>query len=55
MPKETLSGIERAPRRALLKALGLSDADLEKPLVAVVSAHSEIVPGHIHLNTWRKP
>jgi len=50
MPNEMVSGIEKAPRRALLKALGLSDADLEKPLVAVVSAHSEIVPGHTHLD-----
>ncbi|MCL2061006.1 MAG: dihydroxy-acid dehydratase [Firmicutes bacterium] len=50
MPKELLSGIEKAPQRALLKALGLTDDDLSKPLIAVISAHSEIVPGHTHLD-----
>jgi dihydroxy-acid dehydratase len=50
MSKELLSGIEKAPQRALLKALGLTDDELERPLIAVVSAHSEIVPGHSHLD-----
>ena len=50
MSKEFLSGIEKAPQRALLKALGLTDDELTKPLVAVISAYSEIVPGHIHLD-----
>jgi dihydroxy-acid dehydratase len=50
MSKELLSGIERAPQRALLKALGLSDDEIAKPLIAVVSAYSEIVPGHAHLD-----
>ncbi len=45
-----LSGMEKAPQRALLKALGLTDEELEKPLIAIVSAKSEIVPGHIHLD-----
>lgn len=44
-------GPERAPHRSLFKALGLTNADLDKPLVGIASAHSEIVPGHIHLNT----
>jgi len=39
----------RAPHRSLLKALGLSDSDFEKPFIAVVNSYSEIVPGHIHL------
>lgn len=51
MSKDILQGIEKAPHRALFKALGLSDSDLEKPLVAIVTAKSEIVPGHMHLDT----
>ena len=39
----------RAPQRSLLKALGLTDRDLEKPFIAIVNSYSEIVPGHIHL------
>ncbi|MCL2797779.1 MAG: dihydroxy-acid dehydratase [Firmicutes bacterium] len=50
MPNESTTGIERAPRRALLKALGLSCEDFAKPLIAVISAQSEIVPGHTHLH-----
>ena len=50
MSLELCNGMEKAPRRALYKALGLTDAELEKPLIAVVSAQSDIVPGHAHLN-----
>lgn len=39
-----------APQRSLFYALGLTEEELSKPLIAVVSAHSEIVPGHIHLD-----
>ena len=42
-------GIERAPHRSLLHALGVSGADMDKPFVGVVNSFSEIVPGHIHL------
>ncbi|MBE0450599.1 MAG: dihydroxy-acid dehydratase [Clostridia bacterium] len=42
-------GIERAPHRALLKALGLTEKEMGQPLIGVVSAFSEIVPGHSHL------
>lgn len=42
--------MEKAPQRALLKALGLSDDEIEKPLIAIVTAKSEIVPGHMHLD-----
>jgi len=44
-----LKGLDRAPNRALLHAVGLSGDDFEKPLVAVVNSWNEIVPGHIHL------
>ena len=43
-------GIERAPMRSLFYAMGYTKEELERPLIAVVSAHSEIVPGHIHLD-----
>ena len=43
-------GVERAPHRALLKALGVTDKDLDKPFVAVVNSFTTVVPGHIHLN-----
>jgi len=42
-------GIERAPHRALLHALGWRRADIDKPLIGVINSFSEIVPGHIHL------
>jgi len=42
-------GYKRACQRSLLKATGLSDEDLKKPLVGVVNSFNEIVPGHIHL------
>ena len=43
-------GAERAPNRSLFYALGYTQQDLEKPLIAVVSAHSDIVPGHMNLD-----
>jgi dihydroxy-acid dehydratase len=43
-------GMARAPARGLLRALGMNDADLEKPLIAVANSFSTIVPGHMHLN-----
>jgi dihydroxy-acid dehydratase len=47
-------GIERAPHRALLRALGCSSDDWDKPFVGVVNSFSEIVPGHMHLQTIAK-
>ena len=43
-------GVKRAPHRALLKALGLTDKDMDKPFIAVVNSFTSVVPGHIHLN-----
>lgn len=43
-------GLERAPHRSLLKALGLTDDEISRPFIAVVNSWNEIVPGHIHLN-----
>jgi dihydroxy-acid dehydratase len=47
-------GIERAPHRALLRAVGCSSGDWGKPFVGVINSFSEIVPGHIHLQTIAK-
>ncbi len=44
-------GIERAPHRALLYALGVSRKDLDKPFIGIINSFSEIVPGHMHLRT----
>ena len=43
------SGPARMPHRSLLKAMGLTDSEIKKPFVAVVSAESEYVAGHMHL------
>ena len=43
------SGVEKAPHRSLMKALGLTIEEIEKPLIGVVNTFNEIVPGHKHL------
>ncbi|MBI4187292.1 MAG: dihydroxy-acid dehydratase [Chloroflexi bacterium] len=43
-------GIERAPHRALLHAVGCTRQEIDKPFIGVVNSFSEIVPGHIHLH-----
>lgn len=48
--KNVLNGVERAPNRSLFYAMGYTKEELERPLIGVVSAHSEIVPGHFHLD-----
>ncbi len=47
-------GVERAPHRALLKAVGVRDDDMDKPFVAVVNSYVDIVPGHVHLQALGK-
>jgi len=47
-------GIERAPHRSLLRAVGCSSNDWDKPFIGVINSFSEIVPGHIHLQTIAK-
>ena len=44
------TGVDRAPHRSLLYALGLTEEELSRPLIAVVSAQSDIIPGHVHLD-----
>lgn len=48
--KQVTEGVEKAPMRSLFYAMGYTEEELSKPLIAVVSAHSEIVPGHMHLD-----
>ncbi|MGI6668656.1 MAG: dihydroxy-acid dehydratase [Acetivibrionales bacterium] len=43
-------GVERAPHRALFKAMGYTDEEMAKPIIGVVNSKNEIVPGHIHLD-----
>ena len=43
-------GIERRPNKSLLYALGLTDEEINRPIVGVVSSYNEIVPGHMHLD-----
>lgn len=43
-------GCEKAPHRSLLKALGLTDREIEQPIIGVVNSQNEIVPGHLHLD-----
>ncbi|MFC1992192.1 dihydroxy-acid dehydratase [Chloroflexota bacterium] len=42
-------GVERAPHRSLLHALGCTRADMDRPFIGIINSYSEIVPGHMHL------
>jgi len=46
---EIKRGVARAPHRSLLRALGVSDAEMDRPFIGVANAFSEVVPGHMHL------
>lgn len=43
-------GVNAAPQRALLHALGVTDSEFGKPLIGIVSSYNEIVPGHMNLD-----
>lgn len=43
-------GVEKTPHRSLFKASGFTDEEIARPLIGVVSAKNEIIPGHIHLD-----
>jgi dihydroxy-acid dehydratase len=49
---EIKSGFERAPHRSLLKACGLTDADMGKPFIGVCNSYIDIIPGHVHLQEF---
>ena len=51
MGSSTLTkGLERAPHRSLLKALGITDREMDRPFIGIATAQSSVVPGHMHLN-----
>ena len=43
-------GIENAPSRSLLRAVGVDEDDLSKPFIGIANSWNDIIPGHIHLN-----
>ena len=47
---EIKKGYARAPHRSLFYAMGYLPEDLEKPIIGVVNAHNEVIPGHFHLD-----
>jgi dihydroxy-acid dehydratase len=44
-------GLHRAPHRSLLRACGVTDEDIDKPFIGVANSFTDIVPGHVHLNS----
>ena len=44
------SGMQKAPHRSLFNALGMTQEEMKKPLVGIVSSYNEIVPGHMNLD-----
>jgi dihydroxy-acid dehydratase len=43
-------GLEKYPHRSLLKAMGLTDREIEQPFIGVANSYNELIPGHIHLD-----
>jgi len=43
-------GLERAPHRSLFKALGLTDREIEQPMIGIANSANEVIPGHLHLH-----
>ncbi|MGD9732720.1 MAG: dihydroxy-acid dehydratase, partial [Desulfamplus sp.] len=43
-------GITRAPHRSLMKAVGFTDEEIQRPLIGIANSANELIPGHIHLN-----
>lgn len=54
LTKQYMSGPEGAHRRAVYKAMGFTDADLSRPLIAVVNSWGEVCPGHFGLDLLAK-
>ena len=47
-------GPDKTPHRSLFKAMGYTDEELSRPLIGVVNAQNEIIPGHIHLDILQR-
>lgn len=43
-------GLERAPHRSLLRAMGITDEEIDRPFVGIVNSWNELIPGHVHLD-----
>ncbi len=48
---EIKRGVARAPHRSLLRALGVSDAEMDRPFIGIANSFNEVVPGHVHLRS----
>jgi dihydroxy-acid dehydratase len=44
------AGLEKYPHRSLLKAMGLTDEEIDRPLIGIANSFNELIPGHIHLD-----
>ncbi|RLA88426.1 MAG: dihydroxy-acid dehydratase [Deltaproteobacteria bacterium] len=51
---EMKKGITRAPHRSLLKATGLTQEEIDRPIIGIANSASELIPGHIHLHEVAK-
>ncbi|NPV27317.1 MAG: dihydroxy-acid dehydratase [Firmicutes bacterium] len=52
MKSDTIKrGVEKAPHRSLMKALGLTNEEINRPLIGIVNSQNEVIPGHLHLDT----
>ena len=45
-----LRGVQQAPHRSLFNALGMTEEEMKRPLIGIVSSYNEVVPGHINLD-----
>ncbi|RJR44828.1 MAG: dihydroxy-acid dehydratase, partial [Deltaproteobacteria bacterium] len=43
-------GLEKYPHRSLLKAMGLTDREIDRPIIGIANSYNEFIPGHIHLD-----
>ncbi len=50
MKSDSVKGMQQAPHRSLFHALGMTEEEMERPLVGIVSSYNEIVPGHMNLD-----
>ncbi|MDB3085503.1 dihydroxy-acid dehydratase [Clostridioides difficile] len=50
MRSDIKKGIEGAPKRALMYGMGLTIEEIERPLIGIVNAQNEVIPGHLHLD-----
>ncbi|MGL4791451.1 MAG: dihydroxy-acid dehydratase, partial [Anaerotignaceae bacterium] len=44
------TGIQKVPHRSLFKALGLTDTEIKRPMIGIVCAQNDIIPGHMYLD-----